>query len=301
MVTVKLAGRYEVVQELTGHGLVRVFRVVDTKDNLSLLIKTMPVSDEYMEDFIRFQEEGALITTLDHPNIWKVFGTFIDEGVSCIVLEVVEGPTLGEVLRQGRAPLAWVQSIALQIAGALAYAHSRGIIHRDLEPENIVIADGNRVKLRAMAELGVARVVKGAALPVPTTTLDRRFSPYASPEQRQGRTVDARTDVYSLGALMYHMISGFPPFDNAQGTTGFTFPDDVPIEWQGLIARAMARNERYRFSTMAEMGEAIARLPTPGTSSMQFQVPVPTRRCPRCGREGKGQFCPQCGTKLPQQ
>src|SRR5947209_14498172 len=137
----RLGGRYEVLDTVFSRGPVRVVRALDTKEHQPVVIRTMPASADHMEDFVRFQEEAAVITSLDHPNIWKVYETFIDQGMSCIVVEAVEGRTLGELLRSGRLPPARVKHIAIQIASALAYGHQRSIIHRNLEPENIVITD----------------------------------------------------------------------------------------------------------------------------------------------------------------
>src|SRR5947209_13093207 len=188
-----LGGRYEVLDTVFTRGAVRIVRAVDVKDQLPVVIRTMQVSGENMEAFVRFQEEAALITSLDHPNIWKVYGTFIDQGMSCVVVEAVEGRTLGDLLRRGRLPLERTKHISLQIAGALAYGHQRNIIHRNLEPENVVITNGDIVKLRDMAELGMARLVRGAAVPMPSMTA--RADLYASPEQRQGQTVGPQTEL----------------------------------------------------------------------------------------------------------
>lgn len=292
----RLGGRYEILEELRGHQQVRVFRAMDTAEHHDVIIKTMPATSEGIEDFVRFQEEGAVITSLEHPNIWKVYGTFIDAGVSCIVLESVAGRTLSEVLRVERLPLWRVKSFALQIASALAYAHARRVIHRDLEPENIVITPADTVKVRAIAELGMARIVRGAAIPAQVG--NPRSSLYASPEQRAGHTVGPQTDIYSLGALMYHMVNGHPPFDDALYPGGMPFREDVPVEWQSVIAQSMARSERYRIKSAVELGTAIERLPSPGGQPMHFEVPHGPARCRRCGREGSGRFCAACGAPL---
>jgi serine/threonine protein kinase len=177
----------------------------------------------------------------------------------------------------------------------MVYAHQRSIIHRNLEPENVVVTHGDVVKVRDMAELGMARLVRGAAVPMPTATA--RADLYASPEQRQGRTVGPLTDVYSLGALMYHMVNGHPPFDDTIYSAELPFRPDVPIEWQSMIARAMARNERYRIGSAVQLGRAIAALPAPGAPPARFEEAA-AERCARCGREGRGNFCSSCGAPL---
>jgi eukaryotic-like serine/threonine-protein kinase len=292
----RLGGRYEVLDTLQSRGPIRVVRAYDTRDQLSVIIRTMPVTAAEMEEFVRFQEEAAVIASLNHPNIWRVLRTFIDEGVTCLVVEDVEGRTLADILRSGRMPLARVKFIALQIASALAYGHDRGIIHRNLEPENVMVTSDDVVKLRDLIELGRGRLFRGAAIPMASP--NPRADLYASPEQREGRTVGPQTDVYSLGALLFHMVNGLPPFDDTIYSGTMRFRDDVPLAWQSVIARAMARSEQFRIASAVELGQALEALPAPGAPAMSFQAPIQAKRCPACGREGRGRFCAGCGTAL---
>jgi serine/threonine-protein kinase len=293
---------------------------VDTEDGTLLTIRTMHIADDAdLEAFVRFQQEGTLLTQLRHPNIWRIYSTFLDEQLCCIVSERVDGRPLSEILPLGQMELSRVKVIARQVASALSYGHERGVIHREVNPGNIVVTADDRVKLRAMSELGIARLLRGGGTISITSGLDSMAALYSAPEQIEERPVDHRVDVYSLGAVMYQMVTGRPPFEGknvmtiaAQHVRETPLPPsrlraDLPWEWDALILKALAKDPVRRFGTAHALEEAIAELPVPGQSSEPSQqtadsaladVSSGLRRCPRCGRESRGAFCGSCGTKL---
>jgi serine/threonine protein kinase len=288
-VTQKLGGRYELHEELAQRGDTRVYRASDTELHRDVLLRVIPTSTSDLEHFIRFQEEGVVLATLDHPNIWKVHGTFIDGGLLCIVAEFEEGSTLTAILQAGALPLGRAKRIALQLTSALMHAHGRGVIHRDLNPDHIVIGSADHVKLRDLNEQGIARLVRGGPA---SAALTQVISPYMAPEQIRGIPVDARTDIFSLGAVLYHMLAGSPP---KRDILEF---DGTPSGWRVVIAKAMAANRRYRYQTVQEMDEAIRPLPPKDAIPDIPEVTVEGKRCPKCGWRGDRQFCGACGTRL---
>lgn len=287
--TQKLGGRYELHEELVRYNDTRLYRATDTELQRPVVLKVMVASTADTERFIRVQEEGVVLSSLDHPNIWKVYGTFIDAGLLCIVLEPGIGRTLAQVLEAGPLSLARTKYVALQITSALIYAHARAVLHCDLNPDHIVLDDTDGVKLRDLNERGMARLAREAAS---TTSAPEEPTPYVAPEQIRGFPVDPRTDVYSLGAILYRMLMGHPPRRDVLDLDG------APSGWSVVIARAMAGNRRYRYQSMQEMEDAIRPLPPREVTPMTLEVQPEGKRCPKCGWRGERQFCGACGTRL---
>lgn len=313
----KLAGRYQLVREITEHGHVHVYEARDDQAGQPVIIRAMEAeTDEDLESFVRFQHEGVVISRLKHPNIWQTKSTFLEGRTTYIVAEWVAGPTLGEILSHGPLPLRRAKSIGQQIAAGLAHAHAHGVIHRDLDLENIVVAEGDRVKIRAMREFGTARVVRGGPAAKSNVGLQDRVPYYIAPEQIAEEQVDARADLYSLGALLYHMVTGQPPFPGnnalqvarAQVETAPRPPHELnpalPLDWEALILQLLEKQPEQRVQTAAAVERTLATLPTheirPDEIRPTRPTPSPaTRRCPQCGREGRGAFCGGCGSPLP--
>ncbi|MBV9280944.1 MAG: serine/threonine protein kinase, partial [Chloroflexi bacterium] len=157
----KIGGRYQIVRLIGSGGMGRVYEALDTETGQSVAAKVLSVGEEVsLEMLLRFQQEGAVLATLQHPTIVEVLGTFMERHTSCIVMEFLDGLPLSDVLRGGRLSLARARRIAAQVADALAYAHSRAIVHRDVKPHNIMVLAGDRVKV---TDFGIARVVREGA------------------------------------------------------------------------------------------------------------------------------------------
>jgi len=216
-------GHYKILEKLGAGGMGEVYRAEDTSLKRQVALKVLPPdlasSQERLE---RFQREAETLAALDHPNIVTVFTVEHDEDVHFLTMQLVEGKRLSELIPKGGMPLERIFEIAIPQADALAAAHEKGVIHRDLKPANIMLSDDGRVKV---LDFGLAKLRLEAAPPeatgLPTEPLTEEGRalgtvPYMSPEQLEGRDLDARTDIFSLGVILYEMATGERPF---QGDT----------------------------------------------------------------------------------
>lgn len=266
----EVGGHYKLVHEIGSGGMGCVYQAVDTRTGKAAAAKVMrPGSQDVLQGLLRFYQEGAVLSTLKHPNIVEVYGTFL-EGDSCaIVMELLEGRSLADILRSESLSLARIKYISRQVAAALAYAHSRGITHRDVKPGNIMVVGDDHVKV---TDFGIARVLGVWTL---TTTGTSMGTPvYMAPEQFQGQKVDGRADIYSLGVVMYQMVTGQPPFQGDDPmSVAFQHvhkpPEPpsqidarVPPDWEALILKALAKDPANRFQTTSTMEDAISNLST---------------------------------------
>jgi serine/threonine protein kinase len=244
----------------------------------------------------RFEKEAFVQSQLDHPGIVKVYDYIVDERAYYIVMEYVEGRSLAQVLAQGTKPLAVNRALDFfeQMLAAISYAHEfvyrdrddsmhRGLVHRDLKPANILITPEGNVKI---TDFGIVKLVGADA----TDTLgDSYGSPeYVSPEQAEGLTVDQRSDIYSLGIILYEMLTGTPPFWNKTGTLSHTDivrmhierapqpPSErdaqVTPEIEAIILRALEKNPERRFATAQEFLQAVRRMRGLGETFKQQQA-----------------------------
>jgi Tol biopolymer transport system component len=226
-------GGFEITGALGAGGMGEVYRATDTKLKRHVAIKILPGAVAGDADRLgRFRREAEVLASLNHPNIAAIYGFEDASGVHALVLELVEGPTLAEILTAGRAlPLDDALKIARQIAEALEAAHERGIVHRDLKPANIKVRDDGAVKVLdfglakalARAEAGAFSYDAGPACnpansptitsPAMTTAgVILGTAAYMSPEQARGKVVDKRTDVWAFGCVLYEMVTGRRPF-----------------------------------------------------------------------------------------
>jgi serine/threonine-protein kinase len=293
-----LGGRYRLVRELGAGGMARVFRAIDVRDDSPVAVKILFAStDAGIDALLRFQQEGAVLSTLKHPNIVEVKGTFLEDYVSCIIMELLEGRSLTQVLRDEELDLNRIKHILSQVAAALAYAHARNIVHRDIKPDNIMVEGNNQVKV---TDFGIARVLRSGAT-LNTATGMRIGTPlYMAPEQIEGREVDARADIYSVGAILYQMVTGRPPFEGPDPITTIVKqlrdapqpPAEVaaslPPDWEDLILRLLAKDAGDRVQTAQALKEAVEALSTepvaPGLRSRLARRRTPTPR-PAPGRK----------------
>jgi serine/threonine protein kinase/Tol biopolymer transport system component len=223
-------GAYEIVGLIGAGGMGEVYRARDTRLKRDIAIKVLP--DAWIDDadrLGRFHREAELLATLNHPNIAAIYG-FEDSGATHgLVLELIDGPTLADLIAQGPLPLRRALQIARQIAEALDAAHDQGIVHRDLKPANVKVAPGDRVKL---LDFGLAKPMGGAANPdlshSPTQTFGGTqagvllgSAAYMSPEQVRGALLDKRTDIWAFGCVLTEMLSGRRTF------AGDTVPDTI--------------------------------------------------------------------------
>ncbi|MBV9280915.1 MAG: serine/threonine protein kinase, partial [Chloroflexi bacterium] len=259
----KLGGRYQLVREIGVGGMGRVFQAVDTETGRPVAAKIMIGSEDNLDALLRFQQEGAVLSTLKHPNIVEVYGTFLEEHTSCIIMELLEGQSLSQMLKAGgRLPLPRVKRLAQQVASALAYAHKRAIVHRDIKPDNIMVVGDDHVKV---TDFGIARVLRTGATLNTATGMTIGTPLYMAPEQIEGHKVDGRADIYSFGAVLYQMVTGRPPFEGEDPlTVAFKHVHkapqppkevnaNVPDDWEELILKALAKDPSERFQTAAAL------------------------------------------------
>ena len=211
-------GPYEIERPVGAGGMGEVYRARDTRLHRSVAIKVLPA--ELRDDPERkrqFEREAQAVATLNHPHICVLHDIGHDQGIDFLVLEYLDGETLAARLEQGPIPLDEVLRHAVAIAGALERAHGEGIVHRDLKPANIMLTRSGP----KLMDFGLARLRRSgeSATTVPTETASFGVGrivgtlPYMAPEQLQGKTADARTDIFAFGAVLYEMVAGKRAFD----------------------------------------------------------------------------------------
>ncbi|HEX5627551.1 MAG TPA: protein kinase, partial [Actinomycetota bacterium] len=207
---ITLGGRYRVERELGRGGMAKVFLGSDTVLGRTVAVKVLAPQFADDDGFVmRFRREAQAAASIGHPHIVSVFDTGSDDGVHFIVMEYVEGRTLAEILAGGGRILPdRAIDIAIDVCGALEAAHAQGVIHRDIKPGNIMLNPRGEVKV---TDFGIARVTTTADTVAQTAAILGTAS-YLSPEQAQGQPVDGRSDIYSLGCVLYEMVTGRPPF-----------------------------------------------------------------------------------------
>lgn len=256
-------GRYRILRELGQGAMGVVYLAEDELLQRQVALKTMKLPDEDEERVHlegRFRQEAKAAGGLNHPNIVTIHDLGREGDWLYIAMEQLHGRELREFIVEGGLPLADALDIAAQVALGLAAAHERGIVHRDVKPANVMVLPGRQAKIM---DFGVARM---QASEVKTQTGVMLGSPkYMSPEQVEGRTVDHRTDIFSLGSILYEMAAGQPPFAapelaNLLYAIVRTEPPPpssvnpaVPAVLDGIIARAMAKDVTARYQDAREL------------------------------------------------
>ncbi len=256
--------RYRIVRHLAKGGMAEVYVAEDQLLNRTVALKVLFPELAQDEAFVeRFRREARAAASLNHHNIVSVYDFGEDSGSWFIVMEYVDGPTLRHIIRrEGPMDPARTAEIGSEVAAALAAAHARGIVHRDVKPANVLIAEGpGTVKV---TDFGIARAANARqGLTMPGTVLGT--ATYLSPEQAQGATVDHRTDVYSLGMVLYEMLAGRPPFVgdspvavayqqlNQQAPPPSTHNSRVPPALDAVVMKAMAKDPDARQASAEEL------------------------------------------------
>jgi predicted Ser/Thr protein kinase len=287
-------GRYEIVREIGLGGGGRVYEARDPRLERTVAIKVLgalaPAEGVETEAYERFLREAKAAAGLQHPGIVTVYDNDVDAqtGEAYIVMEFVPGRSLHEILRESkRLPPDRAVAIGAQIARALQAAHEGGIVHRDVKPGNILVTDDGRAKI---TDFGVARLAASEL-----TTIGRFVGTpnYASPEQVEGRPLDGRSDLFSLGAVLFRCLTGRLPFPgDSFSAIGFriargqmidprSVADDLPAAFHDFLKKALAVEPKERFSDGEEMARALVAAggalgsgePTPKTASLQRARP----------------------------
>jgi TolB-like protein/predicted Ser/Thr protein kinase len=261
-------GHHQVLELLGEGGMGVVYKAKDTR--LGRLVAVKVMRPEWAEDTgcqRRLEREAQAASALNHPNILTIYEIGRDEDVSFIAMEYVPGGTLAEALASGPLPTDRALNLAAQVADALAAAHAAGIVHRDLKPSNIMLAADGRVKV---VDFGIAKLVGTAPDDTMRTALTASGSvvgsaPYMSPEQAAGHAVDERSDIFSLGAVLYETLAGYRPFrvgGGAETLAAILRDTPPPIPGVGpdvarILERCLAKDPGDRFQTAAELKGAI--------------------------------------------
>jgi len=294
-----LGDRYEIIDPIADGGMGSVYRAKHKLMNRLVAVKTLqPFMMASGTALKRFQQEAQAVSSMNHPNICNVFDFFIsDEGQPYLIMDYLEGTNL-ESIRKSGEPVDLVRALRIFVmtCSALAHAHERNIIHRDIKPSNIMLTTGDDgQEVVKVIDFGIAKVMADdpeEALNL-TATGDVFGSPlYMSPEQCRAKPLDARSDIYSLGCVIYATISGESPFkgmdpmecmfkqvnDNAvplSTACNCTLPPGL----EEAVAKAIEKDPEKRFQTMRELGEALANVLlelSPETYKLIAQVPLGT-------------------------
>jgi eukaryotic-like serine/threonine-protein kinase len=267
---IKKLGRYDIVRVLGEGAMGVVYEAVDPNLNRKVAIKTVRVGnlsrDDAKEYELRFRTEAHSAARLQHPNIVSVYDSDRDGNTAYLVMEFVQGQDLKHFLDSGhRYSLQETVSIICDLLAALEYAHEHKIIHRDIKPANLLIEASGRVKL---ADFGVARIQDSGEATRTQGGVVGTLK-YMSPEQAEGRSVDARSDMFSVGIVLYQLLTDNRPFDgdsyfsivnqiaNLNPPPPSTLNPMLPLELDDVLAQALAKNKEDRFSTAHDFAFAL--------------------------------------------
>ena len=258
----KLDGRYEITELIGVGGMAEVYKGVDVIDNKTVAIKILKKEFAENEEFLRrFRNESKAIAVLSHPNIVKIYDVGFSEKIQYIVMEYIDGITLKEYIEEEKV-LTWKDTVhfVIQILRALQHAHDKGIVHRDIKPQNIMMFTDGTIKVM---DFGIAKFAREEG----KTATDQAIGSvhYISPEQASGNVTDAKSDIYSVGAMMYEMLTGRKPFDSDNPVAiavmhMHDIPErprainpDIPDGLEEIVLRAMEKAPEDRYQTTAEM------------------------------------------------
>ncbi|MBR3614038.1 MAG: Stk1 family PASTA domain-containing Ser/Thr kinase [Clostridia bacterium] len=257
-----LNNRYEVLEKVGNGGMATVYKAKCHILNRYVAIKIL--KDEFTTDseFIKkFNTEAQSAAGLNHPNIVSVFDVCNEDNLYYIVMELIQGKTLKEIIiEDGRLSWKWSVNIAIQIASALETAHKNNIIHRDIKPHNIIITEDGIAKV---TDFGIAKAVSNSTITAFGTTIGSVH--YFSPEHARGGYTDAKSDLYSLGIVMYEMLTGRVPFDadtpvsvalkqvQEEPVDPMRYNDSIPVSVNRIILKAMQKDPNLRYQNASEM------------------------------------------------
>ncbi len=258
-----LGSRYEIIEKVGNGGMATVYKATDKVLKRNVAVKIL--RDEFTtdEEFIRrFEVEAQSAARLTHPNIVSIYDVGVEGNLYYIVMELIQGKTLKEIIVKEKGPLPWKWSInvAIQIASALEMAHKNNIIHRDIKPHNIIITEDGIAKV---TDFGIAKAVSNSTITAFGTTIGSVH--YFSPEHARGGFTDAKSDLYSLGVVLYEMVTGRVPFDadtpvsvalkhmQEEPEEPIEVNPNVPTSVNKIIMKALQKDTSLRYQTASEM------------------------------------------------
>jgi eukaryotic-like serine/threonine-protein kinase len=278
-------GPYEVLSTLGTGGMAEVYRARDTRLGRDIALKVVNEALASNPELVRrFEKEARLAGSLNHPNLVAVYDVGLHEGAPYFITELLDGESLRHRLSRGRIPIDSAVEWGAQLAQGLAAAHARGIVHRDVKPENVFVTSDGHVKL---LDFGIAKLAEGIRAEGPHGILDETVTPtggetqtgailgtpaYMAPEQVRGEHVDARTDIFSLGAVLYEMLSGQRPFPGGSLVESghailhenpAPLPDEVPMAVAQVVRRCLEKEPGRRLQSATDLAFALELLRTP--------------------------------------
>lgn len=278
-----LGGKYKILRRLGRGGMAEVYLAHQENLGRDVAIKLMHAFLASEQDFLhRFKREARAMAAMNHPNIVGVYDFDVyGESTYYLVMEYISGGTLKDKLAQlaekgERLPLETAVQIGIEVASALEYAHQRNMIHRDVKPANIMINDTGHAIL---TDFGIVKLVGGQSMAYTATGALIGTPAYMSPEQALGKPGDARSDIYSLGTLLFQMVTGHLPFDadtplaivmkhvNDPVPSPAAFNPQVPSPLQDIVLKAMAKNPEERYQTAGELEMALRHADLSGTGA----------------------------------
>lgn len=291
----ELARQYEFLSVIASGGMGTVYKARHLVLNQNVAIKMMQTERLGEKHVTRFRHEAEALAALEHNNIIHVRDYGLTEnGQPYMVLDYIEGMSMSQMIQsRGPIPVMFAMEFFAQIADALDHAHKRGVLHQDLKPNNIMICEsGKLIPYAKLIDFGIAKIVNGEATPAGlTSTGDILGSPaYMSPEQANGRAIDFRTDIYSLGCVMFEALTGTLPFKGAtaleivshQINTPAPLISDAsisefPTELEALVARCIEKDPNNRFQSMGEIRDNLLDILVKAGSSVSSGKPEPNR------------------------
>ena len=257
-----IANRYEILEKTGVGGMATVYTAKDLVLNRHVAVKVLKEEFTTDEEFVkRFNTEALAAASLSHANIVSIYDVGNEDNIYYIVMELVRGKTLKQIITEnGPISWKWATNIAIQIASALEVAHKNDIVHRDIKPHNIIITEDGVAKV---TDFGIAKAVSNSTITAFGTTIGSVH--YFSPEQAKGGYTDAKSDIYSLGVVMYEMLTGQVPFDadtsvsvalmhmQEKPVPPIEINKNIPTALNDIILKAMQKEPMARYQTAAEM------------------------------------------------
>jgi serine/threonine protein kinase len=265
-------GGYTIIAAIGAGGMGQVYRARDGRLNRDVALKILPPDAADAERLQRFEREAQIVASLNHPNVVTVHSVEQSGGLHFLTMELVEGATLGDIIPPGGMPIGRLFQIAIPLADAVGAAHARGVIHRDLKPGNVMVTADGRVKV---LDFGLAKLRPAEAVLSDLSTISRHdltvsgrilgTLAYMSPEQAEGRDVDHRSDVFSLGVILHELATGTRPFVGASSAALLSailrdtpapvneLRPELPAELSRLIRRCLAKDLDRRLQSVIDL------------------------------------------------
>ncbi|MGB5816784.1 MAG: protein kinase [Thermoanaerobaculia bacterium] len=291
---------YKILDKLGAGGMGEVYLAEDTTLKRQVALKVLPPELAASQDRLeRFQREAETLAALDHPNIVHIYSVEEADGVRFLTMQLVEGKRLSDLIPKSGMPLERIFKFAIPLADALAAAHEKGVIHRDLKPGNIMVTNDGRVKV---LDFGLAKLRpeldpgEATALPTEPLTDEGRILgtvPYMSPEQLEGRELDARTDVFSLGIVLYEMATGERPFRGDSSVSIIssiirdtpreidTLRPELPHHLARIIRHSLEKEPQRRYHSALDVRNELEDLKTESASGEVSRMSSPRSRLSR--------------------